>query len=316
MYISLLIDFFTFFLYMILLVSIWFIFSNDILYFLRKNFHNSRFRGIIKKDRQIYVFGHISQIFEVVFGKKFNHLSQSFCFFSLFTFSVCFLLFSRSLSFIVSLVASIFFALVPYFYLRLRLHTHRVNISHEAEKLVTELLNQYRINYFNMHEAIDRSIKYLENAPNSKKHLWRLSMSLKEYKSDDELNDILNNFYFGINTLWAQMLVHNIYLAISDNVNVSPGLEDILSQLKDAKSQVEYYKRLNTEGFTIYRVFSPGFPSVAIPVLLSTISLNLRAISFLAAYATWARISPSSFSVSERDLSFLARASTPSYSLP
>ncbi|MGD9679234.1 MAG: hypothetical protein AB7V16_12910, partial [Vulcanibacillus sp.] len=129
--------------------------------------------------------------------------------------------------------------------------------SHEGIFLITELLNQYKINYHNMIEAIDKTICYLENAPYTKNLLFKMSIRLKE-STNKELEDIINDFVYALNTNWAIMLSNAIYLSIENGTNVTTALQDIIDDLKMVKKSFEENKRINIEGFSILKYLSPG----------------------------------------------------------
>jgi hypothetical protein len=53
------------------------------------------------------------------------------------------------------------------------------------------------------------------------------------------------------------MLAYNIRLGAGPGMNVSPGIEDILVQLRDARAVMEESKRLNAESSRIVTFFAP-----------------------------------------------------------
>lgn len=64
----------------------------------------------------------------------------------------------------------------PYCLLRVKLEQLRTDSSREGEVLITELLENYKINYYNMLLAIEMSAKTIEEAPNSKRLLFNCSL--------------------------------------------------------------------------------------------------------------------------------------------
>ncbi len=104
----------------------------------------------------------------------------------------------------------------PYALLRLKLYTIRIESSYEGEFLLTELINQYKINNFNMVEAIDASIAHLANAPQSRRLIFHMSLRLKSYSDRQDLERILYDFTYGINTQWSRLLMNNILLSIDE----------------------------------------------------------------------------------------------------
>lgn len=146
---------------------------------------------------------------------------------------------------------------LPYLVLRTKLGTIRYLGSHEGEILVSELLNQYKINYYNMMEAIDKSVPCLDQAPHSQRAMYRLAMRLKIVNSDSDLRDALDDFLFALDTNLGAMLTNNIYMAMKDNLTVVAGLEDILRGCKEITEALERGKRYNLEGFAIAKWLAP-----------------------------------------------------------
>lgn len=93
-----------------------------------------------------------------------------------------------------AMLLSILAPLTPIAFLIYRLRQLRIKTSHEGQFMVSEILNNYRIFHFNPIEALDHSIVNLNKHPNSKKVLSRLALSLKEYQSEEELEQIINDF--------------------------------------------------------------------------------------------------------------------------
>lgn len=246
------------------LLLIWMLFSSSII----DLFHNKgrnpkkRFRSIEnEKISKSTIYKHIYTLLAITAkDRKHKDMTKAvftFFFVSISIFVVMLILLSRQSSIMFNLITSMLFALLPYGWLWAKLISLRVEASYEGENLVSELLNQYKINYFNMSEAIDKSIGFLDNSPHVQYLLSKLSYQLKESATDDDLMDAINQFTFGIDTEWSKMLSNNIHLAVDDGLNVSVGLDDILKELRQAKSTFEINNRINSEGFTIVQLLSP-----------------------------------------------------------
>src|SRR5690606_2895513 len=143
-----------------------------------------------------------------------------------------------------------------YLYLRIKLYSIRISGSHEGSIVVRELVNQYRINYNNIIEAIERVAK-IKTAPVSQKAFYLLSIKIKECKTKEEIIHELETLTFIINTQWMKMLANNIYMAIEFGTNITSGLEDILFELKENKNIEEKKNQLNIESLSILNVLSP-----------------------------------------------------------
>lgn len=179
-----------------------------------------------------------------------------------------FLSFSLGISTLLFLILSgqaflliLFFPIVagslPYLYLRLQHFFSIVRGSHEGDRLVTELANQYKINHFNMVEAIDKTIVALEDEPFSRRHLFRLSLELKQSRGIDDIDQSVQNFAFALDTQWGVLLANCIYMAIGFKENVTTALDDIVAEMKDLKALSENHKQENIQALTIIQFGAP-----------------------------------------------------------
>lgn len=202
---------------------------------------------------------HIEMILSVTFNIKSTYSTTTFFIISATIFFLTYLLLEKSGGqFILNIFISSSAGLIPYILLHIKLRHIRVNSSYEAEGLLTELINQYKINYFNMIEAIDRTIPNLKKQPHSRKALTRLSLSIKQYQTKEELDEIIQEFNFSMNTSWAMLLSNNIFLSQEYGDNIQESLEDILSDLIDLKGIHEKNKQYNHETFTMIKYLAPG----------------------------------------------------------
>ncbi|MDD2483685.1 MAG: hypothetical protein PHQ50_01460 [Eubacteriales bacterium] len=153
----------------------------------------------------------------------------------------------------------LFFTLLPYASCRIKLLNQQISGSYEGEILITEILNQYKINHQNIKEAIDISIGCLDKTPVSKKLLFRLSLRLKTCRTENELREILDTFAESSGTEWAKMLALNIFYAVSEDTSISAGLEDLLKECEHAGKMIEHSKRQNNEAFVMLKFLAPAF---------------------------------------------------------
>lgn len=251
-------DFISYSLYAFILLGLWLLFGKHIIKIIENRDSKKRFRvDRIKEKKKNDLVKHIESIIYIVFNKSDSFYVYIFFIVTIAFFLLTFLVTYKQIVISSSIIYSIIAAFIPYIYLQIKLRNIRVTSSFEAEGLITELINQYKINYFNMIEAIDKSIKFLNDYPYTKKALIRLSFGIKQSKNEDEIQEILKAFVYSIDTEWAIMLSNNIYLSITDGYNVVEALEDMIQELKDSKKALEDSKRNNNEGFTIVKVLVP-----------------------------------------------------------
>lgn len=253
-------DIITFILYLIMFIAIWVLFSPSFVWMIKKSSMNTRYRRLAPKHKSSHskVYEHIENLLYVTIGKEGVRAVYTFYIVSLTLFALATLLFISQLSIILALVASVFVGLLPYFYLQMRLSGKRITGSFEGQDVIAELINQYKLNNRNMIAAVDSSIVYLDDQPVMQRLLVRLGLSLKEYRNEEELMLDLRRFTYGVDTEWIKLLSNNIYLAVEDSMDVLISMEDILTELQVAKTNLEKAKRSNSEGFFIIRFFAPS----------------------------------------------------------
>lgn len=243
-------------LYFLLILGIWAVFSQNIAWLFKRVYY-SRFR-IEKKSWTTSGrwYKYLDKLIAITYGRASHVTIYGFIILTVSLPVVFFtLLFHRtSLSF--ACLTSAFFGILPYLYLRIKLGVIRIEGSYEADVVVAELLNQYKMNYTNMIEAIDAMVN-LKEAPICRKAFYRLSLVLKGYKTHEELLAGIEEMVFTVDTDWMRMLTNNIYVSIDRGMDVVIGLEDILQELREAKSTAEKSKQINIEGFSILKYLSP-----------------------------------------------------------
>lgn len=146
----------------------------------------------------------------------------------------------------------------PFLLLRVKLERERSHASYEAEHLVVSILNKYRISHFNIEEAMEAVIQDVVDLPLTRKMLFRLLIKVRTIKNEEGIKDATRIFAYNIGTNWARMLANNIFQAEANGMNVSVSLEDILSQLREARVLAEERKRSNLESVVLVKLFCPG----------------------------------------------------------
>lgn len=193
---------------------------------------------------------------------------------SLFFLTLIFMLNTGNQLFI-NLFFAVGIAAIPYFILRVKLHSIRVSSSYEASALITELNNQYKINYLNMIEAIDHTIPRLNKQPYSKKALTRFSLAIKQYKTSRELEEIIKEFNYSIDTAWSMLLATNLFLSIEYGDDVRESLDDIIEDLKDLKNISEKNKQYNHESFVIIKYIAPATYILSVLAMFYIFGFNI-----------------------------------------
>lgn len=154
-------------------------------------------------------------------------------------------------------IATIFVMSLPTLLLLARLQTIRIKNSREGGILVSELCDNYKINYFNMHQAIEITALNIKEAPNSKRLLFNLAKSLNTASQPEDIKSILEDFSFSLGTSWGTILADNMYFALVSGIRVTEALEDLVDTLAKARKIEEYSRRENNEGGLILKYLVP-----------------------------------------------------------
>lgn len=264
------------FMYLVLLIGIWLFLGRYLVSFIRQKSKGYRFRSKPAGQSDNKFTAHIRLLIIITTGRK----GKDVVFYFLFL-SIC--LFAVSLSLSTGLFGvSIFFILMssligflPYIYLRFRLKSLQLLGSYEAENLLSELTNMYKISDFNMISAIDKTIGTIKNSPLSKKALFILSLKIKDYRSREELQSAIDFFVAMFGTEWATLLGMSIFESIASGNNVSVSLDEILSNLKQIKDSIEKDKRANYEAFTMVKFVIPIIYVLSVFISVKYFGFNL-----------------------------------------
>ena len=179
-----------------------------------------------------------------------------------------------------SLLIATICSAIPYGILLNKLLMTQSNSSKDATIVVTTLLNKYRIYNFNMVTAIDATILALDESVITRRYLMRLSMRLKEYRSEKELIKILDEFSFAVNTNWIKMLSDAIFFAVNSKIDVTLSLNGIIKQIKLIDDIQNTGKRLNNEGFAMAKFLAPAMFIIMIWVSMKMMGMGIDEILF------------------------------------
>ena len=269
--------------YFLILFSIYIIFQKSI-----ENSLKSFMRYLYRKRKKTVIYEYFKKIFfsvsHVSDDREIEAKVYSFYFRTIFIFVSFFIVIFRYnfimheliKAFLISFISSFIISCIPFIMLLVKLYNTRRTGSYEATIIVTEILNQYRIHNDNIQEAIDAAIVNLDESVLCRRYLIRLSMRIKEYKTDEELMQILDEFSFSINTNWIRMLSDSIFFAVSSKLDISLSLNGIIDQLSVINETQSIGKRLNNEGFSMGKYLAPVLyvSMIIVSIKMFGISLN------------------------------------------
>jgi len=259
-------------------VGLWYIFGNSIKNMFREQQYYRKLEKTVSakktESRSSAVIEHIANTLSTVLVKQVN-TAESYIFLiaSMVIFLFSFLMFFKIYSLSISIILAAMLSIFPYLVLRLKLRAIRIDSSYDADILVIGITNEYKQHYHNMIQAIENCAIRDDIGGYSKRNLYRLSLALKAYHSEEDLDAAIEQFVYSYNTEWAGLLGINIKIAIHRGTNVSSGLEDILKKLKDIREQIETSKRYNNEAFTMIRF-------LLVPLYLASIYFAMNTFGF------------------------------------
>ena len=239
--------------------GVWLFFGRYLLRYFKKSSRYNKSGKDTKNKRYSLFMAHIRLVLHLSLGKSKDSNVYIFIFITAFIFLLSFfILFSLFSSSLFSILVATLLGSLPYIILRVRLAGLQLEGSYEAESLIAELTNMYRISSLNMAEAIDKTIGTLKNCPHSKKALFHLSLAIKKYRNTEELQYGIDSFVASTGTEWARLLGMNIFESVVSGTDVQVALDDILSELKEIKSIIERDRRANNEAFTMVKFVIPA----------------------------------------------------------
>ncbi len=254
--------------------GLWLVLGRSILSLFQESLRkDAALRGTRRVKPKMRLFKHLAKILSVVSRKDDPQAPYLFLSVSIFIFISSFMLLLRIQGVFKAFVTSMLLSLAPYVILQARLRTIRIEGSYEGNTLVTGIINNYKQNCFNAIEAIDKTACSDQIGFFSKNNLLRLSLALKSYRSEEELDEAIKTFVFAYNTEWAILLSMNIKIAAYDGTNVCTSMEDILVELKSVGETIEANKRYNNESFSMIKY-------LLIPMYFFTVYLSISAFGF------------------------------------
>lgn len=156
-----------------------------------------------------------------------------------------------------SLLFGTFLGSLPYFFIIARLNQQRSARSREGDTLIHELLNNYKIYDYNMREAIEMTVRTIDEAPHAKGILLDLSRGLGNAITGQEVNRVLDTFRYALDTTWGNALASCISFAHINGVRVDYALEDLANSITKSRQVIEYGKRENNEARLILTYLAP-----------------------------------------------------------
>lgn len=203
-----------------------------------------------------FFFTHLDDL--LVSSMKKPISSLTYCIITIAIFFVIFTVSATNISLGASMITGIAFAGIPYLYLRMRLEKIRRKGSFEGEQLVSAFLTNYLVSGGNIYETIERTILTCPHLVVTGSLLTNLLINLRGTGNPEKIRLATDRFAFGINTSWSSMLAYIIRVSAVNGQDMTTAIEDILTQLREARILAEERKRINGESARIAAYLTPG----------------------------------------------------------
>ena len=174
-----------------------------------------------------------------------------------------------------AMVTGAAFAGLPYLFLRVKLERLRRTGSFEGEKLASAFLTSYLVSGGNIYETLERTIQSSPHLKVTTKLLADLLMGLRKTADPVRVKSAVDAFAFGIGTNWASMLAYVIKTGALRGTDMTPAIEDILSQLREARTLAEERRRINGESVRMTAYLTPGLYIGSVFTAVSVMGLPL-----------------------------------------
>jgi hypothetical protein len=196
-----------------------------------------------------------------------------FLVFTLILFFTVFIASAKTIPIGFAVLTGVAFAGLPYLFLRVKLERLRRVGSFEGEKLVSAFMTAYLITGGNIYETLERSIETCSHLKVTTKLMSDLLLDLRKTADPTRIKTATKSFAYGVGTNWASMLAYAIETAAQRGVDVTPAIEDVLTQLREARLLAEERRRINSESTRITAFLSPGLYIGSIVVAISVMGL-------------------------------------------
>jgi len=216
----------------------------------------SRYRLRPERHFKTPSFGGLDRLLKTTMKRPLS--PTAFCVVTIALFFTVFIASAKTIAPAAAFMTGAAFAGLPYLFLRVRLERLRRAGSFEGEKLVSAFLTAYFVSGGNIYETIERTLAACQHLKVSSALLETLLLSLRSTADPERVKAAADTFAFGIGTSWAAMLAYAIRTGALRGTDMTPAIEDILSQLREARALAEERRRINGESVRMTTYLTPG----------------------------------------------------------
>jgi hypothetical protein len=231
----------------------------------------SRYRLRPERAAREPVFTSLDRLLKTTMKKPIS--ATAFCVVTIALFFTVFIASAKTIAPAAAFVTGAAFAGLPCLFLRVRLERQRRAGSFEGEKLVSAFLTAYLVSCGNIYETIERTICVCPHLKITAKLLSDLLMRLRGTGDPDRVRAATDAFAYGIGTSWSSMLAYAVRVGALKGTDMTPAIEDILAQLREARALAEERRRINGESVRMAAYLTPGLYAGSVFVAIFVMGL-------------------------------------------
>ncbi len=219
------------------------------------------YRRLVARARDLNgkhkVFAYIDMMAETVIGIRGDSLIKILMGLFLLIMGFAKINTSMSKSFLVAFTIELFIIMLIF----LKFQSIRKRGSFEGENLIVNFLNQYRMCHYNIYETLEKLTLTKKEAKRKatgiENLIKKLLLDIRNTGNKYEIKKATDEFANIIDTNWSRIFAYNLNLAVTEGWNITNAIEDILIQLRDARTLEEERNRLNSETVRIITYMIP-----------------------------------------------------------
>lgn len=182
----------------------------------------------------------------------------------------------RSCSLGTAVLCGLLIGFMPYVLCRIRLESIRHKASFEGEAFVSLLLTKYRIASLNMQQALELAAADEKMPRLCRKLLVPIILTTHVTGDKDKIKEAFKGFAFAVNTNWGRMTAYNMTNSFISGMDVTDAIEDIIVQLREAKTISEERKRMNSEAGNLVMIMAPLSYIVSLVLAVKYVGVDVR----------------------------------------
>lgn len=92
----------------------------------------------------------------------------------------------------------------------------------------------------------------------------------------EKIKAAFREFEFAVNTNWGRMTTYNMANAFISGIDVTDAIEDVIVQLREARTLSEERKRMNSEAVNLVRIMAPLSYIISLVLAVKYVGVEAR----------------------------------------